>query len=140
MSDIKSRHVDDEIIKLIKWYSNKYEKIVKLMQQTILQRKKQIVRDMKTIIEYIVFDFKNIVNNDYKNWTTFILSKLKDVELKQKNERLIENVSKIIFSESEYVSNLSIRSISLLDKEITASFKKSLMNAFNTFTPPFRIV
>ena len=37
------------------------------MQQTILQKKKQIVRDIKTIIEYIVFDFKNVVNNDYKN-------------------------------------------------------------------------
>ena len=94
---------------------------------------------MKTIVEYIVFDFKNVVSNDYKNWTTFISSKLKDVEFKWKDERLIENVSKIVFFESEYVSSLSIRSISLFDRKITASFRKSLMNVFNTFTPSFRI-
>ena len=95
---------------------------------------------MKTIVEYIVFDFKNVVNNDYKNRTTFISSKLKNVEFKRKDERLIENVLKITFSEGEYVSNLNIRSTSLFNKEITTSFKKSLMNAFNTFTSFFRIV
>ena len=139
MSNIKSRHVDDEITKLMKRYLNEYEKIVKLMQQTILQKKKQIARDMKAIVEYIVFDFKNAVNNDYKNRTTFISSKLKNVEFKQKNERLIENVSKIVFFESEYVLNLNIRSISLFNRKITASFKKSLMNVFNMFTSSFRI-
>ena len=40
MSDIKSRHVDNKTAKLIKRYSNEYEKIVKLMQQTILQKRK----------------------------------------------------------------------------------------------------
>ena len=52
---------------------------------------------MKTIVKYIVFNFKNIVSNDYKDRTTFILLKLKDVEFKRKDERLIENVLKIIF-------------------------------------------
>ena len=138
MSNIKSRHVDDKTTKITKQYSNEYEKIVRLMQQTILQKKKQIHYDVKTIVEYIIFDFKNAVSNDYKNRTTFISSKLKDVELKQKNEQLIENVSKIVFFENEYVSNLNIRSISLFDKKITASFRKSLMNVFNTFTSSFR--
>ena len=95
---------------------------------------------MKTIVEYIVFDFKNVVNNDYKNRTTFILLKLKNIELKRKDERLIENVSKIVFSENEYVLSSSICLTSLFDKRITASFRKSLMNAFNMLTPPFRIV
>ena len=36
MSNIKLHHVNDETIKLIKWYLNEYEKVVKLMQQTIL--------------------------------------------------------------------------------------------------------
>ena len=72
---------------------------------------------MRTIVEYIVFDFKNIVNNNYKNRTIFILSKLKDVKLKQKDERLIENISKIVFSENKYVLSSSIRSISLFNKK-----------------------
>ena len=67
MSNIKLRHVNDKTTKLTKRYLNEYEKVVKLMQQTILQRKKQIHRDVKIIIEYIVFDFKNAVNNNYKN-------------------------------------------------------------------------
>ena len=138
MSNIRSRHVNDEATKLTKRYSNEYEKVVRLMQQTVLQKKKQIARDVKTIIEYIISDFKNAVSNDYKNRTTSTSSKLKNVELKRKDERLIENVSKIALSESEYVSSSSIRSISLSDKKITASLKKSLMNILNTLTSPFR--
>ena len=64
---------------------------------------------------------------------------MKNVELKRKNERLIENVLKIVFSENEYVSNSSICSTSLFDRKITTSFKKLLMNVFNTFTSSFRI-
>ena len=36
MLNIKLCHVDDEAIKLIKQYLNKYKKVVKLMQQAIL--------------------------------------------------------------------------------------------------------
>ena len=36
MSDIKLRHVNNETTKLMKRYLNEYEKIVRLMQQTIL--------------------------------------------------------------------------------------------------------
>ena len=103
-------------------------------------KKKQIIRNVKTIIKYIVFDFKNVVNNDYKNRTTFISSKLKDVEFKRKNERLIENVLKIVFFKNKYVLSLNIRLISLSDKKITTSFKKLLINVFNTFTSSFQIV
>ena len=79
MSSIRSRHVDDEAAKLMKRYLNEYEKVVKLMQQAVLQKRKQIARGVKAIAEYIVFDFKNVVNNDYKNRTTFTSLKLKDV-------------------------------------------------------------
>ena len=103
-------------------------------------KKKQIHHDMKAIVKYIIFDFKNVVNNDYKNRTIFISLKLKNVEFKRKDERLIKNVLKIIFSENEYVLSLSIRSTLLFNKKITTSLKKSLMNVFNTFTSFFRIV
>ena len=89
------------------------------------------------IIKYIVFDFKNVVNNNYKNRTIFISSKLKDVKFKRKDEQLIENVLKLVFFKNEYVSSLNIYSISLFNKKIITSFKKSLMNVFNTFTSPF---
>ena len=102
--------------------------------------KKQIHRNKKIIVEYIVFNFKNVVNNNYKKRTTFIIVKLKNVELRQENQRLIKNVSKIVFFENKYVLNLNIRSISLFDRKITTSFKKSLINVFNTFTPLFQIV
>ena len=93
---------------------------------------------MKTIVKYIVFDFKNVVSNDYKNRTIFISSKLKNVEFKRKNEQLIENVLKIVFSKNEYVSNLNIRLILLFNRKITTSLKKLLMNVFNIFTSFFK--
>ena len=43
MSDIRLRHVNDETTKLMKQYLNKYEKIVKLMQQTIIQKKNKFI-------------------------------------------------------------------------------------------------
>ena len=92
---------------------------------------------MKAIVKYIIFNFKNVVNNDYKNRTIFILSKLRNVEFKRKDERLIKNILKIIFFKNEYMLNLNIRSTLLSDKKITASFKKSLINVFNTFTLSF---
>ena len=95
---------------------------------------------MKIIVEYIIFDFKNAVNNNDKNRTIFISSKLKNVEFKQKNEQLIENVSKIVFFENEYVSSLNIRSTSLFDRKITTLFKELLMNVFNMLTSFSRIV
>ena len=36
MLNIKLYHIDNEATKLIKRYLNKYEEVVKLMQQTIL--------------------------------------------------------------------------------------------------------
>ena len=36
MLNIKLCHVNDKITKIIKYYLNEYEKVVRLMQQTIL--------------------------------------------------------------------------------------------------------
>ena len=95
---------------------------------------------MRIIIKYIVFDFKNVVNNDYKNQITFIIAKLKNVKFRKKDQRLIENVSKIVFFKNKYMLNLNIRSTLLSDKKVTTLFKKSLVNVFNTFTSSFQIV
>ena len=64
MTNIKSRYIEEETIKLTKKYFNEYEKAVKLMQQTILQ-KKQIHRKVKTIANYIFIDFKNVFSKNY---------------------------------------------------------------------------
>ena len=65
MTSIKSRYIKEETIKLIKKYFNEYEKVVKLMQQTVLQKRKQIYRKVKTIANYILIDFKNIFSKNY---------------------------------------------------------------------------
>ena len=44
MSDIKLHHVNNETTELIKLYLNEYDKIVKLMQQTTLQKKTNLSR------------------------------------------------------------------------------------------------
>ena len=40
MTSIKSRYIKEETIKLTKKYFNEYEKTIKLMQQTVLQKRK----------------------------------------------------------------------------------------------------
>ena len=42
MTNIKSRHIGKKTVKLTKKYFNEKEKAIKLMQLTILQKRKQI--------------------------------------------------------------------------------------------------
>ena len=65
MTSIKSRYIKKEIIKLTKKYFNEYDKAVKLMQQTVLQKRKQIHRKMKTIANYILINFENVFSKNY---------------------------------------------------------------------------
>ena len=139
MTSIKLRHIKEKTVKLTKKYFNKYEKAVKLMQQTVLQRKKQIHRKMKIIANYIFIDFKNVFSKNYQNQIFFISAALKNVDLRQKNQQLIENISNFASTIIDYVSSFNIKSTSLFNfKKVTASFKKSLMNAFNMFTSSSR--
>ena len=111
------------------------------MQQTVLQRKKQIHRKVKTIANYIFIDFENVFNKNYQNQILFTSAALKNVNFKQRNQQLIKNISNFASTVTDYVLSFNIRLISLLDfKKITASLKKSLMNAFNTFTSFSRFV
>ena len=135
MTSIKSRYIEKETIKLTKKYFNEYEKAVKLMQQIILQRKKQIHQKVKIIANYIFIDFKNVFSKNYQNQIFFISAVLKNVDFRKKNQRLIKNTLNFVSTVTDYVLNFNIKSILLLDfKKITTSLKKSLMNAFNTFT------
>ena len=67
MTNIKLRYIEKETIKLTKKYFNEYKKAVKLMQQTILQRRKQIHRKVRIIANYTFIDFKNVFNKNYQN-------------------------------------------------------------------------
>ena len=67
MTNIKSCYIKEETVKLTKKYFNEYEKAVKLMQQTVLQRKKQIYQKVKTIANYILIDFRNVFSKNYQN-------------------------------------------------------------------------
>ena len=85
MTNIKSRHIEKKTVKLTKKYFNDYEKTVKLMQQTILQKKKQIYRKVKIIANYTFIDFKNVFSKNYQNQILFIFAVLKNVDLKQED-------------------------------------------------------
>ena len=90
---------------------------------------------MKTIANYIFIDFKNVFNKNYQNQIFFIFAALKNVDFKQKDQRLIKDISNFVLTITDYVLSFNIKLISLFNfKKVTASFKKSLMNAFNTFT------
>ena len=65
ITSIKSRHIEEKTIKLTKKYFNEYEKAVKLIQQIILQKQKQIHQEIKIIANYIFINFKNVFNKTY---------------------------------------------------------------------------
>ena len=135
ITSIKLRHIKEKTIKLTMKYFNEYEKAVELMQQTILQRRKQIYRKVKTIANYILINFKNVFSKNYQNQILSISAALKNVDLRQKNQQLIKNISNFASTIIDYVLSFNIRSISLFNfKEVIASFRKSLINDFNTFT------
>ena len=85
MTSIKSRHIKEKTVKLTRKYFDKYQKAVKLMQQTVLQKRKQIHRKVKTIANYIFIDFKNIFNKNYQNQIFSISAVLKNVDFRQEN-------------------------------------------------------
>ena len=88
MTSIKSHYIEEKTVKLTKKYFNEYEKAVKLMQQTVLQKRKQIHRKVKTIANYTFIDFKNVFNKNYQNQIFFIFAALKNVNLKQKKSTI----------------------------------------------------
>ena len=65
MTSIKSRYIEEETIKLTKKYFNEYKKTIKLMQLIVLQKRKQIHREIKKIANYIFINFKNVFNKNY---------------------------------------------------------------------------
>ena len=133
--NIKSRYIKEKTIKLTKKYFNEYKKTIKLMQLIILQKRKQIYRRVKTIANYTFIDFKNVFNKNYQNLIFSIAAALKNVNLKQKNQRLIKDILNFVSTVINYVLSFNLRLISLFElKKVIASCKKSLMNAFNTFT------
>ena len=82
MTNIKSRYIKEKTVKLTKKYFNKYEKAVELMQQTVLQKRKQIHRKKKTIANYTFIDFKNVFSKNYQNQIFFIFTALKNIDLR----------------------------------------------------------
>ena len=114
MAGIKSRHIDEEATKLAKRYPEEYEKAIELIQQAVLQKKKQIHRNMRETADYILFDFWNVADEDYKNLTVPTSANLRKVDLRRKDQRLIEDISDIVPSEGGYVSSSSISSTPLL--------------------------
>ena len=90
---------------------------------------------MKTIANYTFIEFKNVFSKNYQNQILSTFTVLKNVNLRQENQRLIKNISNFVSTVIDYVLSFNIKTILLFDfKNFTTSFRKSLMNAFNTFT------
>ena len=82
MVGIKSRHIHEEAIKLAKRYPEEYEKAVGLIQQAMLQRRKQIHRGVRATAGYTLSDFRNAASEGYKDLTAPTFADLEDVDLK----------------------------------------------------------
>ena len=88
-------------------------------------------RKIQAIVKYILFNFKNVVNEDFKNFIIFIFAELIIINFKRKNLRLIKNNQEIVLFEKNYIINLNIISILILIFKIIISSREFLMNSFN---------
>ena len=92
VANIKSRHIDEEAVKLAKRYPEEYEKAAGLIQQAVLQRRKQIHRGVRATVDYTISDSRNAASEGYKDLTAPTSADLKDVGLRREGQRLIEDV------------------------------------------------
>ena len=83
MTGTKSRHIGEQAAKLAKRYPEEYEQAVGLIQQAVLQRRKQIHRRVRATIDYTLSDSRNVVNEGYKNLTALTSTNLKNVDLRR---------------------------------------------------------
>ena len=89
--NIKDHYVIDKAIKLAKKYFNDFDKIIQRLQFTVFQRCEKIDRKIRTIIAYILNDFRRAYNNELTILFEFNRKNLQKFELIIQEYKLIEN-------------------------------------------------
>ena len=90
MFEIKDYHIMNEIVKLVKKYFINFDKIIKRLQLIIFKCKKEMNRNIRTIIVYILNDFKRVYNKIYFNLSASTRKNFRVINLIIKNIKLIK--------------------------------------------------
>ena len=91
MLEVKSHHVANEIVKLIKEQFMYFEKIMRRLQLTIFKYKKKMNRDIRTTAVYILNNFKHAHNKTYSDLSTLIRENFRAADLMIKDIKLMKN-------------------------------------------------
>ena len=108
MLEVKNHHVADEIVKLVKKSFINFEKIMKRLQLTILKCRKKMNRNIRTIVIYILNDFKRVHSKIYSDFFVSIRKDLRAADLMIKSIRLIKNFQTNAFFDDDFVKSFSI--------------------------------
>ena len=95
--EIKNHHVANEVVKLIKKDIINFEKIIKRLQLTVLECKKKMNRNIRTIIVYILNDFKCAHSKIYFDFSTSTQKKFRIADLIIRDIKLIKILKQIFF-------------------------------------------
>ena len=91
MLGVRNHHVANKIVKLIKKYFINFKKIMEKLQLTVLRRREKINRDIRTIIIYILNDFKRAHSKTYADFSASTRANFRAVDLMIKNMRLMKD-------------------------------------------------
>ena len=78
------------------------------MQLIVLKRKKKMSRNIRTIIIYILNDFKRVYSKIYSDFLVSTRKNLRVVDLIIKDMKLIKNFQANIFFDNNFVENSSV--------------------------------
>ena len=76
MLNVKDHHITDKAVKLAKKYFNNFDKTIQRLQLVMFQHRKRIDKEIKTIIVYILNDFKRVYSDELTIFFIFNREKL----------------------------------------------------------------
>ena len=89
--EVKNHYVAKEIVKFIKKYFINFKKIMKRLQLIVLKRRKKMSRNIRTIIAYILNDFKRVHSKLYSDLFASIQDDFRVANLFISDIRLIKD-------------------------------------------------
>ena len=132
MLEIRNHYVTNEIVKLIKNYFINFEKIMKRLQLIIFKGKEKMSRNIRTIIVYIINDFKRVYNKTYSDFSASIRENLRAADLMIRDIRLRKNFQINAFFDDDFVESFSIIAsrIDIIETDTSISSIRAVVSAF----------
>ena len=142
MLEIQDHHIANKIVKFIKKHFINFKKIMKRLQLIVFIYKKKMNWDIRTIIVYILNDFKRVHNKTYSDLFMSIWDNFHVVHLMISNMQLIKNFQINVSFDNDFVKNSSVTAsrIDIIKIDILTFSIKAIAFKFSTLKIVFVIL